>query len=158
MKRFLALAVAVSIMLLAGIAFAGAAKDNTGCGLGTTIWNSGADGSTASQSLQATTNGTFGNQTFGITSGTSECKQPSKFVNNEKVREFVASNLDNLAKEIAMGRGETLDTLAELMEISAPKKQVFYTKMQSDFSKIFASNKVEYADVVDSIAVAYSQI
>jgi len=160
MKRFLALAVAVSIMLAAGIAFAGTAKDNTGCGLGTMIWkdSKSVDGSSVSQSLQATTNGTSGNQTFGITSGTSDCKQPDKFVENKKLQEFVASNLDNLAKEIAMGRGETLDTLAELMEISAPEKQAFYTKMQSDFSAIFASNKVEYADVVDGIAAAYSRI
>ncbi|MCE5194141.1 MAG: DUF3015 domain-containing protein [Nitrospiraceae bacterium] len=160
MKRFLALFVAVSVMLVVGIAFAGTAKDNTGCGLGTMLWkeSSSADGSTVSQSLQATTNGTFGNQTFGITSGTSDCKQPAKFVENKKLQEFVSSNLDTIAKEIAIGRGETLDAMAELMEISAPQRADFYAKLQTGFDKIFTSEKVEYAAVVDSIAAAYSQI
>src|SRR5512139_1907858 len=72
MKRFgfLALALLVVVMF-AGVAFA--SKTNTGCGLGYMIFK-GQEG-LASQTCAATTNGTFGNQTFGITTGTSECDQ-----------------------------------------------------------------------------------
>lgn len=138
--------------LIAGTAFAaGTASENTGCGLGTLLWENKADDSSISQALQATTNGTFGNQTFGISTGTSECKQPTRFVKNEKVTQFVAHNMDNIAKDIAMGEGESLDTLAELMDISVDERPAFYSKLQANFSRIFTSEKVEAADVIDNI-------
>jgi hypothetical protein len=137
---------------IAGTAFAaGTARENTGCGLGTMLWENKADDSSISQALQATTNGTFGSQTFGISTGTSECKQPTRFVKNEKVNQFVAHNIDNIAKDIAMGKGESLDTLAELMEVSADKRPAFYSKLQTNFSRIFTSEKVEAGDVIDNI-------
>jgi len=142
----------ISAVLIAGMAFAaGTAHQNTGCGLGTLLWENKADDSSVSQALQATTNGTFGNQTFGISTGTSECKQPTRFVKNEKVNQFVAHNMDNIAKDIATGKGESLDTLAELMDVSVDKRPAFYSNLQTNFSHIFTSEKVEAADVIDNI-------
>jgi hypothetical protein len=151
MRKTLVLLTAVAVLALAGVAFAGTAHDNTGCGLGTQAWGNGADGSTVSQSLQATTNGTFGNQTFGITSGTSDCKRPSSFVENEKLNEFVAANMDSLAKDISAGRGETLDAMSELMKVDAANKAAFYARLKGNFAVIFPSSKVEYSHVVDTI-------
>ncbi len=153
MKRILVLTICM-VLVCAGFAFAGTAKDNTGCGLGTMLWENKADGSSVSQALQATTNGTFGAQTFGISTGTSECKQPASFVKNEELNKFVLANMDNLAKETAKGKGETLDTLAELMQISPDQKAKFIANMQANFSKIYSSEKVELADVVDGIIAA----
>jgi len=154
MKKFIVVsAVALSFVFVMGSAvavFAGQAKDNTGCGLGTMLFVNNADNSTVLQSLQATTNGTFGNQTFGITSGTSECKQPSKFVKNDRLNEFVVANMDNLAKEIAMGKGETLEAFAELLQIPPDKRPEFYQKLQANFAKIFTSENVKLANVVDN--------
>ena len=81
------------------------------------LFKNSADGSMLLQAFQATTNGTSGNQTFGVTTGTSKCEQPSKFAQNDQVNEFVLANMDNLAKDIAMGQGETLETLAELLQV-----------------------------------------
>ncbi len=149
----------VFTFLFAATAFAaGTARQNTGCGLGTLLWENKADDSSISQALQATTNGTSGNQTFGISTGTSECKQPSSFVKDERLNHFVAHNMDNIAKDIAMGRGESLDTLAELMDISADKRPAFYGKLQTNFARIFSSEKVEAADVIDSIAAISAQV
>ena len=67
-------------LFLAVPALAQQARQNTGCGLGTVLWGEKADNSILSQTLQATTNGTFGTQTFGITSGTLECNQPAQRV------------------------------------------------------------------------------
>lgn len=47
------------------------AIDSTGCGLGFIVWRG--ERGVAPQILAVTTNGTFGTQTFGITSGTSGC-------------------------------------------------------------------------------------
>ncbi|HSR11213.1 MAG TPA: DUF3015 family protein, partial [Thermodesulfobacteriota bacterium] len=100
MKRVLICAVLV--LALCGSAWAVDPK-NTGCGLGSIAWE-GQNG-LMSQTMAATTNGTFGNQTFGITSGTSNCEQYKSFTYNEKVDTFVAENMDNLATDIARGQG-----------------------------------------------------
>lgn len=69
MKKILvsiAAVIALSSSAMAGV------NSQTGCGLGSIIIK---DDSTAIMlALQATTNGTSGNQTFGITSGTLGCK------------------------------------------------------------------------------------
>ena len=109
MKKIL-LSTAATI-LLATSAMA-TVNNQTGCGLGSQLIKD--DSSAVMLSLQATSNGTSGNQTFGITSGTSGC-QKTKFVMNETTQRFVASNMDQLSKEIAMGQGETVETLAELL-------------------------------------------
>ena len=122
---------------------------NTGCGLGSMIFE-GQNG-LVSQTFAATTNGTFGNQTFGITSGTSNCEQYSTFTYNEKLNTFVADNMDNLARDIARGQGEYLNTLALLMEVPDIKKGVFRSHMQAHFSDIYTSDKVTHSEVVKNI-------
>lgn len=144
MKKILvsiAAVVALSSSLMAGV------NSQTGCGLGSLIIK---DDSTAIMlALQATTNGTFGNQTFGITSGTLNCKK-TQFVMNEQAQEFVASNMDQLAKEIAMGHGESVDTLAELLEIS--DKATFSASLQANYNSIYASQNATMSDVLDNIS------
>ncbi|RMG93298.1 MAG: DUF3015 domain-containing protein [Candidatus Dadabacteria bacterium] len=110
------------------------------------------DDSILLQSLAVTTNGTSANQTFGITSGTSECEQPSSFVMNERVREFIHANLDHLARDIAQGDGESLNALADLMEIPSDRRPEVYGTLQSHFDEIFPTADVEYAHVADAIA------
>lgn len=129
----------------------GLARNNTGCGLGTVLFQGSANDSSLLQAFQATTNGTSGNQTFGISSGTSECKQPEKFAQNERLNEFVYANLDTLAKDIAQGGGESVQTLAELMQVPPEKREAFYRNLQTHFAEIFPRENVEYAQVVDTI-------
>ncbi len=155
MKRFsIVVAVAVASLMIAGAAFAagGQAKANTGCGLGTMLFKNNADNSTVLQTFQATTNGFYGNQTFGITTGTSECAQPKNFVSNEQLNEFMVANMDNLARDIAQGRGETLDAFAELLAVPADKRPEFYQQLQSGFTRIFTSPGVQMASVMDNIS------
>lgn len=135
-----------AVVALGTTAFAGV-NSQTGCGLGSVIIKD--DSSAVMLALQATTNGTSGNQTFGITSGTLGCEK-TKFVMNERAEEFVASNMDILAKEIAMGHGETLDTLAELLEVS--DKATFSAALQSNYNSIYTSKQVQMSDVLDNIA------
>lgn len=152
MKKFLvAVAVVTLSLVFVGSVFAGA-RDNVGCGLGTLLFKNNADNSIVLQTFQATTNGTYGNQTFGITTGTSECQQPKNFVSNEQMSEFMLANMDNLAKDIAQGKGETLDAFAELMGIPAEKRAEFASKLQASFGKIYTSSGVQMASVMDNIA------
>ena len=154
MKRLIVATVTVvSLFMLAGPGFAapGDTPGNygaAGCGLGSMVFGNEQG---PVQVLAATTNGTFGSQTFGITTGTSNCAKAAKFAGAERLNEFVVANMDNLAKDIAMGHGESLDTLAELIGISADQRASVYSRLQANFSSIFTSEKVESADVVDNI-------
>jgi len=154
MKKLSVVATVVAVMLvLAGSAFAaGQAHTNTGCGLGTMLFKNNADNSVILQTFQATTNGIYGNQTFGITTGTSDCAQPKNFVSNQQLNEFMVANMDNLARDIAQGRGETLDTCAELLGVPAEKRPEFYGQLQSGFARIFTSPGVQMASVMDNIS------
>ena len=143
------------IVVLSGAAWAVDPK-NTGCGLGSIAFE-GQNG-LMSQTLAATTNGTFGNQTFGITSGTSNCEQYKTFAYNEKVDTFVADNMDNLARDIARGQGEYVNTLAVLMEVPDAKQASFRSRLQAHFSDIYTSDKVTYSDVVQNILVVAQAI
>ncbi|NPA65964.1 MAG: DUF3015 domain-containing protein [Epsilonproteobacteria bacterium] len=122
-------------------------NSQTGCGLGAMLVK---DDSTAFMlALQATTNATSFNQTFGITSGTSGCKR-ARLVLNERAEEFVAANMDTLAKEISMGQGESIDTLAELLNIE--DKEAFASTLQKNYNKIYSHKDVEMHEVLDSVA------
>ena len=157
MKKLVVIVNAVFVMtvVLSGVGWAVDPK-NTGCGLGSLAFE-GQNG-LLSQTLAATTNGIFGNQTFGITSGTSNCAQYKTFAYNEKVDTFVADNMDNLARDIARGQGEYVNTLAVLMEIPNAKKAAFRSQLQAHFSDIYTSDKVTHSEVVRNIMVVAQAI
>jgi hypothetical protein len=155
MKKVFIIAVAFSLMLVGSAFAAGQAHMNVGCGLGTILWKDGADDSILFQVFQWTTNGTgnyVGATTFGITSGTSDCQQPKNFASNKQASEFMVANMDNLARDIAQGRGETLDAFAELMGVPTEKRPEFYAQLQSGFARIYPSSDVQMASVMDNIA------
>jgi hypothetical protein len=142
------------MLLFASAALAGQAASNTGCGLGTILWGNKADNSVLSQSLQATTNGILGNQTFGITSGTLGCDQPANVAASERLMEFTVANMDNLARDIARGEGESLETLAELLAVPEQNRGEFYANLQGNFADIFSTGEESAANVLDRIVVA----
>jgi hypothetical protein len=124
------------------------ANQNTGCGLGSVLIKD--QNSLVMQVLAATTNGTSGNQTFGITSGTLNCDKPATIASNDKLNKFVSENMDELALDISAGQGETLSTVANLMKVEDTAS--FSAKLQKNFSNIYASKNVNSAAVIDSIA------
>lgn len=81
-----------------------------GCGLGSLIIKN----DNIIQVLAATTNGSSYSQTFGITTGTSNCKPSSKLASIEQ-KVFVEANYAQLSREAAQGEGEHLKALAELL-------------------------------------------
>jgi hypothetical protein len=83
-----------------------------GCGLGSMAFG---ENTKLNQVLAATTNGTFGTQTFGITSGTSNCTSGGVAKIEKETEMFVEVNYDVLQKEISQGKGETLNSFASLM-------------------------------------------
>lgn len=143
-----------SFLVFATAAYAGSptnVKANCGCGLGYILFKDSKNPGILIQILAATTNGTFGNQTFGISSGTLGCAQPSSFAKTEQLNKFVADNMDNLAVDIAAGQGETLDALAEIAEVAPEKRPQLYSALQKNFDKIYFQDNVNNQSVVSDV-------
>ena len=139
MKKFLALA-AFAVAFSASSAFA---LDSTGCGLGSIIFK-GQSG-LLFQTLAVTTNGSFGNQTFGISTGTSGCDRNGRISGGTgKVLAFLENNLEQFAVDAARGHGETIDTVATLMGVSSEKAG---TTIKENFAFIFDSHDVSAVTV-----------
>lgn len=104
-------AVIAAGLLVAGISSLSAREYGmAGCGLGSL-----AIGKNEGQLTAATTNGTLGNQTFGITSGTSNCVGDDVALKQQKQEYFVMVNFESLQHEMAVGKGEKLNSLASLL-------------------------------------------
>jgi hypothetical protein len=127
----------------------GETASSAGCGVGTILFE-GQQG-IAPQILAVTTNGTFGNQTFGISSGTLGCTQDGVVRPPTQVRMLLMSSLDNLATDVARGEGETLDSLAQAMAIENADRPVFFAALQDNFTRIFPSESVSADEVITSI-------
>jgi hypothetical protein len=84
-----------------------------GCGLGSLVFQN--DNSMIKQILAATTNGTFGSQTFGITSGTSNCTSGGVLKSEKEQAAFVEVNFRDLKRDMAAGGGEFLNSFGTLL-------------------------------------------
>lgn len=105
-----------------------------GCGLGKELWaNASNQKSIGAQVLAATTNGTSGNQTFGITSGTSGCTSDGTILGQYKVNVFASANFDSLSQDMARGSGEHLASFAELLNVPQENRADFYTLAQTQY-------------------------
>ncbi len=104
-----------------------------GCGLGTMVIKS----DDTMQVLAATTNGTSASQTFGITTGTSNCLPSSKMAKLERQNEFIAGNLVTLSKEMAQGNGIVLQAYAEVLGCQGDAYQEFARITQASYQDIF---------------------
>ena len=76
---------------------------------------------------------------------------------NDRLNEFVQANLDDLARDISAGKGETLSTVAELMGVPSADRAAFNANLQANFHQIFPAPGVEYAHVVDTIVSVSKQ-
>lgn len=145
------LVVLFAAMIVAGSCFGASVRDNCGCGLGTMLL--GDSESTMVVNLVVTfLNGLCANQTFGITSGTLGCDRPASFAENKQVIEYVNDNMDHLIVDVARGNGDSLDSLADLMQVAPAARADLYAKLQWNFDSIFTSVDVSADDVVKNIS------
>jgi hypothetical protein len=114
-----------------------------GCGLGSLVFENQPGGI---QILAATTNSTFGTQTFGITTGTSNC---GAGVFAQGTKNFVEANREVLAKDISRGTGEAIGALAVINSCEDSAK--VGAALQKNFSAIFPSESATDEQVADAI-------
>ena len=112
-----------------------------GCGLGSMIM--GKDGN---QVLAITTNGT-GTQTFGITSGTSNCVDSGVVKKAKEARAFIEINRLQLANDVSKGGGESVASLARIYQCT--NEAGFGQALQRRYESIFP-NESASADQIES--------
>lgn len=145
MNKIYMLSVTCACLLLSGQAMA---IDSTGCGFGSIAWR-GQSGP-APQILAATTNASFGNQTFGISSGTMGCDPNGRITGGTQriVFEYLQNNMEQYAFDAAKGEGETLETIAGMLNMD---KDTFAEKSQQNFAALFPNGDVDAIYVTNQI-------
>ena len=128
-----------------------AAYGNAGCGLGSIVFG---DSPGIIQIFAATTNALFGSQTFGITSGTSNCGSTAQAAMMQET--FVALNSSSLSRDVAAGNGEYLTTFSTLLGCEAGSQTEFATTMQSNHARIFTPD-AKPVDVLTNVRTVISE-
>lgn len=141
MKKLLVLAIA----LVSVSAFA-APYGSSGCGLGSMIFEK--DNTWWKQVLAATTNGTSGNQTFAISSGTLNCDSPTAG-KTAQVEAYIEANKMALANDIAKGNGETISGLSKVF--GCADSAAFGKALKTNYSTIYSSSDVATNEVATKI-------
>ncbi len=151
-KKALVLSVAVLFGMQAGLAMAANPDTGPGCGLGKLAWQNYPHQKVIGiQTMEATTNGLMGNQTFGISSGTSGCTNDGKFWAEQKVNAFASLNFENLAQDMAQGQGEHLASLAMLMGIPAAQQPAFFAMTQEKYASLVAAGETSPVALVKAL-------
>jgi hypothetical protein len=141
------LAIAALIFLVPTVSFA---ADNVGgCGWGSKLF----DGQSGlmPNALAATSNGLYGTNTFGMTSGTSGCTADGVVKSNWKTAMFIDGNKEALARDMSRGSGETLESLAAAMGVREEHKAAFFRLTKDNYARIFHSGNVSTGVVMVSL-------
>jgi hypothetical protein len=96
-------------------------------------------------------NNSLWNQTFAMTSGTSGCGKSGLVMAEKEQNVFVESNFNSLAKEMAAGEGENLNTLAGLMGCSANQTERFASFAKENYNSIFMSEQATPSEMLASL-------
>ncbi|MDF1565195.1 MAG: DUF3015 domain-containing protein [Deltaproteobacteria bacterium] len=107
-----------------------------GCGLGSIVFGSDPG---FMQVFAATTNGTFASQTFGITTGTSNCTDGGAVVRGQEQKAFVEANYAQLSRDTARGEGEYLAAFSTLLGCKVEKQNEVFVRSQASHDQIFQS-------------------
>lgn len=151
-KKLIMLSVAVLFGLPAGFAMAANPDTGPGCGLGKLAWSDYSNQKNIGpQVLMATTNGTFGSQTFGISTGTSGCTNDGKVMAEQKTTMFAQLNFENLSQEMAQGQGEHLASLATLMGVPADQHAAFFAMTQERYTSLVKTGEASPVAMVKAI-------
>lgn len=140
--NFMTKVLSVLIVLTASTGFAaGKGKIGpAGCGLGHIIL-----GGKDMPLIAATLNGT-GGQTFGITTGTSECNQGGR---DMAILNYIQNNKIALEKDIARGQGESIVALAQIT--GCANESQLSSALKGHYSEIFPTAERAAAQITDSI-------
>ena len=101
--------------------------------------------------LATITNGTSGNATFGMTTGTNGCSVNGTLTYGGKAMIGMEGVLDEFIVDAANGQGEAMNAVAVSMGIQQEDRAAFAQAVHSNFNTIFPTSDVTADDVYASI-------
>ncbi len=111
----------------------------SGCGLGSVLF--GESENKGGQILSSTTNGLYSNNTFGMSSGTSNCV-PEKSAKTAELKKnmnmFISANKEALANDIVKSDGDTILALSKI--VGCTDSDYLGAKLQSRYGIIYKKN------------------
>jgi Protein of unknown function (DUF3015) len=148
MRQYLLVLATLALAYTAGASTALAEPYGTaGCGLGSIVFGNSTG---IVQIFAATTNGTFATQTFGITSGTSNCVDTGPSLRSAKA--FIEANRETVAKDAARGSGETISSISTLA--GCQNVAAVGSTLQREFKAIFPNEQASDLQVSDALVHA----
>jgi hypothetical protein len=152
MGRILTAVLGAVLVVQGGVVFAAHPDTGPGCGLGKLAWADFKNQKDiAPQVLMATTNGTFGSNTFGISTGTSGCTNSGKVMSEHKVTMFASLNFENLTQDMARGEGEHLASLATLLNIPQEQHAAFFAMTKERYHSLIESGETTSAAMLKAL-------
>ncbi len=136
----------VALAALPSLAFA-EAPGGPNCGWGNMLFKGNAGlGPHLGASL---TNGTSGNATFGMSSGTNGCS-PNGTLTYGGIS-LLAQVMDEFSEDVARGEGDALNAVALTLGIEVKDRATFALLARDNFSTLFPNESVSAEDVMASI-------
>ena len=156
MRRLIQIQLALLLLgVPVGSVLAANPDNGPGCGLGKLAWSDyKRSKNIAPQVMMATTNGTFGSQTFGISFGTSGCTNDGQVMAARKSDVFVASTFESLSADMARGQGEHLASLATMMGVPVEHQPAFFSLAQDRYRTLMERGEVSPLAVIKAIQEA----
>jgi hypothetical protein len=143
MKRVLMIAV---LMGTSGLAFA-EAPGGPNCGWGNMLLD-GQSG-LGSHIIASITNGSTGNATFGMTTGTNGCSSNGTLTYGGK--SLIGAVMDEFSEDVARGDGEALTAVAVSMGVSEADRPLFKQLMHDNFAQLFPAADVTAEQVSERV-------
>jgi len=139
--------IATGTLLLLASSTAFASAGGAGCGWGNALFEGQAG--PGPHILAATTNGTSGNNTFGMTTGTNGCDVSGKL--NYSGKSMLASVMDEFSEDVAKGHGEALTAVSVAMGVQPADRAKFAQLTHDNFSTLFPNQDVTAEQVYSSL-------
>lgn len=145
MKKLL---IGAMLLGMSSSAFA-VAPGGPGCGWGNMLF-AGHSG-LAYHVLASIVNGTSGNKTFGMTTGTNGCSTNGALTYGGQNLLAMNGMLDQVAQNMAQGHGEALTALAVSMGVHKQDRAHFDQVMHQNFARIYPTDSVTAGQVMANI-------
>ncbi len=84
------------------------------------------------------------------TRGSNSSKKSTSALKQEQLEQFATINTNQLAKEIAVGHGELVDTLAIMLKVQ--NKDAFIAKLQDNYANIYTSQDMQTTEILNNIS------
>ncbi len=139
--------IAGSILLVSSSAVLAVAPGGPDCGWGNMLFE-GQSG-LGPHWIATTTNGTSGNKTFGMTSGTNGCSTGGTLTYGGS--SLVSNMMDEFSEDVARGHGDALNAVAASMGVEKSDRELFAKVAHDNFNIIFPNENVTAKEVTTSL-------